>query len=178
MDRRLWLSELISEIHPLTFQNPALTYRLLPHLKHPRPLPLFLQTALYPACPDMRLSPSRTSRESPDRPCDGLRREVLFVFSRDIRSAFRERSFCFALLCITDDGGFISRNYVVWPIFFLMNVFIALKGMHFWFLFAFTAAGVVQCGGRKTSPRTSTIVQFIFYFWAFEISVNILRNQK
>ena len=32
------------------------------------------------------------------------------------------------------------------------------------FLFDFTAAGVVQCGGRKTSPRTSTIVQFIFYF--------------
>ena len=27
-----------------------------------------------------------------------------------------------------------------------------------------TAAGVVPCGGRKTSPRTSTIVQFIFYF--------------
>ena len=27
--------------------------------------------------------------------------------------------------------GFISRNYVVWPIFFLMNVFIALKGTHF-----------------------------------------------
>ena len=31
--------------------------------------------------------------------------------------------------------GFISRNYVVWPIFFLMNVFIALKGTHFWILF-------------------------------------------
>ena len=30
--------------------------------------------------------------------------------------------------------GFISRNYVVWPIFFLMNVFIALKGTHLWFL--------------------------------------------
>ena len=30
----------------------------------------------------------------------------------------------------------------------------------------------------KKSPRTSTIVQFIFYFWSFEISVNILRNQK
>ena len=28
----------------------------------------------------------------------------------------------------------------------------------------FTAAGVVPCGGRKTSPHTSTIVQFIFYF--------------
>ena len=32
-----------------------------------------------------------------------------------------------------------------------------LKGLN-------TAAGVVPCGGRKTSPRTSTIVQFIFYF--------------
>ena len=69
--------------------------------------------------------------------------------------------------------GLISRNYVVWPTFLLMNVwptfvllnvFIALKGSHFWFLFDFTAAGVVPCGGRKTSPRTSTIVQFIFYF--------------
>ena len=60
--------------------------------------------------------------------------------------------------------GFISRNYVVWPTFFLMNVFISLKGSHFWFLFDFTAAGVVQCGSRKTSPCTSTIVQFIFYF--------------
>ena len=35
--------------------------------------------------------------------------------------------------------GFISRNYVVWPIFVLMNVFIALKGTLFWFLFAFIA---------------------------------------
>ena len=60
--------------------------------------------------------------------------------------------------------GFISRNYVVWPTFLLMNVFTALKKSHFWFLFDFTAAGVVPCGGRKTSPRTSTIVQFIFYF--------------
>ena len=51
----------------------------------------------------------------------------------------------------------------LWPTFLLMNVFIALKGSHFWFLFDFTAAGVVPCGGRKTSPRTSTIVQFIFY---------------
>ena len=57
-----------------------------------------------------------------------------------------------------------------------MKVFVALKGILF--LFAFAAATVVQCGGRKTSPRTSTIVQFIFYFWSFEISVNVLRNQK
>ena len=32
------------------------------------------------------------------------------------------------------------------------------------FIFDFTAACVVPCGGRKTSPLTSTIVQFIFYF--------------
>ena len=36
-------------------------------------------------------------------------------------------------------------------------------------------SGVV-CDGRFDG--TSTIVQFIFYFWSFEISVNILRNQK
>ena len=67
---------------------------------------------------------------------------------------------------------------LVWPIFFLMNVFFALKGTQFLFLFAFTAAGVVRCGGREKSPRTSTIVQFIFYFWSFEISVNILKNKN
>ena len=60
--------------------------------------------------------------------------------------------------------GFISRKYAVWPTFLLMNVFIDLKGSHFWFLFDFTAAGVVPCGGCKTSPCISTIVQFIFYF--------------
>ena len=59
--------------------------------------------------------------------------------------------------------GFISRNYVVWPTFLLMDVFIALKGSHFWFLFDFTAAGVVPCGGRKTSPCTSTISDFYDY---------------
>ena len=31
--------------------------------------------------------------------------------------------------------GFISRNYVVWPTFLLLNVFTALKGSHFRFLF-------------------------------------------
>ena len=36
--------------------------------------------------------------------------------------------------------GFISRNYVVWPTFFLVNVFIALKGSHFWFLFRISSA--------------------------------------
>ena len=31
---------------------------------------------------------------------------------------------------------------------------------------------------RKSFPRTSSIVQVIFSFWSFEISEDILRNQK
>ena len=34
------------------------------------------------------------------------------------------------------------------------------------------------CGSHKKSPRTSSIVQAIFSFWSFEISEDILRNQK
>ena len=34
------------------------------------------------------------------------------------------------------------------------------------------------CGSPKKQPRTSSIVPFIFFFWSFEISRNILRNQK
>ena len=36
-----------------------------------------------------------------------------------------------------------------------------LKELIFFIIFAFTAAGVVECGGHKASPRTSNIVQFI-----------------
>ena len=47
------------------------------------------------------------------------------------------------------------------------------------FLFVVTAAGVVLCGIPKKRPRTSSIVQFIYFtFWSFEISRNILRNQE
>ena len=47
------------------------------------------------------------------------------------------------------------------------------------FIFDFTAAGVVPCGGRKTSPRTSTIVQFIFYFGPLRSAIIFweIRNQ-
>ena len=66
----------------------------------------------------------------------------------------------------------------VWPNPILINVFTALKGSQFSFLFVITAAGVVPCGGPKKSPRTSSIVQVIFSFWSFEIIEDILRNQK
>ena len=51
-------------------------------------------------------------------------------------------------------------------------------GTNNYILFVVTAAGVVPCGIPKKGPRASSIVQFIFYFWSFEISRNILRNQK
>ena len=60
----------------------------------------------------------------------------------------------------------------------LSNVFSALLGTNIYILFVATAAGVVLCGSPKMRPRTSSIVQFISFFWSFEISENILRNQK
>ena len=45
-------------------------------------------------------------------------------------------------------------------------------------LFVVIAAGAVLCGCSKKQPCTSSIVQFIFFFWSLEISGNILRNQK
>ena len=57
-------------------------------------------------------------------------------------------------------------------------MFIALKGSQFYFLFAITAARVVPRGGPIKSPSTSSIVQVIFSFLSFEISEDILRNQK
>ena len=46
----------------------------------------------------------------------------------------------------------------------LLNDFSALKGTHFYILFVVTVAGVVLCGSPKKQPRTSSIVQFIFFF--------------
>ena len=61
----------------------------------------------------------------------------------------------------------------------LLNVFSAFKGTHFNILFLVTVACVLLCGRHKKQPRTSPpIVHFIFFFWSFEISGNIPRNQK
>ena len=45
-------------------------------------------------------------------------------------------------------------------------------------LFAITVIGVVPCGGPKTSPCISSILQIIVYFWSFVIIGNILRILK
>ena len=47
--------------------------------------------------------------------------------------------------------GFISRNYVVWPTSFLMNVFIALKGSHFWFYIS-SLFGTAELKVIQTTP--------------------------
>ena len=54
-----------------------------------------------------------------------------------------------------------------------LNVFTASKDSNNYILFAITAASVVPCGGPKKSPRTSSIVQIIFFFSSFEISEDI-----
>ena len=55
-----------------------------------------------------------------------------------------------------------------------MNVLAHIIFSFWWFsvlsLFPITAAGVVSCGGRKKSPRTSYIVHIIVSFWSFEIA--------
>ena len=130
---------------------------------------------IYP--PELQLNKANTS--DTEAPCLNLhlsisnrfisskiydKRDDLFWYSKFSIFGWWRSPF-YLLRCLQGHWwGFFSRNYVVWPTFLLMNVFIALKGSHFWVLFDFTAAGVVPCGGRKTSPRTSTIVQFI-PFW-------------
>ena len=64
------------------------------------------------------------------------------------------------------------------PYYLPLNVFTASKGSNLYILFAITAAGVVPCGGRKKSPRTSSIVQIIFLFRSFEISKDIQSVQN
>ena len=76
------------------------------------------------------------------------------------------------------EEGLIIRNRSVWSTLFLLNVFTALKGTHFYILFVVTAAGLVPSGSPKKRLHTPSIVQFVFYFWSFEMSRNILRNQN
>ena len=55
-------------------------------------------------------------------------------------------------------------------IYYIKTALVLLKEL-FKIYFYFTAAGVVPCGSRKKPPRTSSIVQDIFYF-------SILRSEE
>ena len=69
------------------------------------------------------------------------------------------------------------RNCAIWPTRCLEMFSLLSKELTFILLFAITAAGVVPCGGLKKSPRSSSIVQIIFYFRSFEVNGNILMIQ-
>ena len=77
----------------------------------------------------------------------------------------------------TDEGS-LPEIAQYSPYYLPLNVFTASKGSNLYILFAIvTAAGVVPCGGRKKSPRTSSIVQIMFYFGPLG-SVGIFRVFK
>ena len=73
-------------------------------------------------------------------------------------------------------GSLIWSQYGQSP--FSLMLTLLLKELTFTLYLLFTAACVVPCGGPKKSRHTSSIVQIIFSFWSFEISDDILRNQK
>ena len=73
------------------------------------------------------------------------------------------------------EGGQIIRYAIT---FYRKNKSFMQKSISLLFLFAITAAGVVPCGGPRKSPCTASIVQILFFFWSFEISKGIQRNQN
>ena len=78
---------------------------------------------------------------------------------------------------VTDEGS-VPEIAQYGPYCITLIVFTASKGSNFYILFANTAAGgVVPCGGRKKSPRTSSIVQIILFFGPLR-SVRIFRVSK
>ena len=60
----------------------------------------------------------------------------------------------------------VSRKSILSP----FECSTASKGSNHYILFAITAAGVVPCGVPEKYPRTSSIVQIIFFPRSFEIS--------
>ena len=85
---------------------------------------------------------------------------------------YNSLAFVAGLKRATDEGS-LPEIAQYSPYYLPLNVLIASKGSNLYILFAITAAGAVPCGGRKKSPRTSSIVQIIFLFMSFEISKDI-----
>ena len=60
----------------------------------------------------------------------------------------------------------------------LVNCNSKIFSMTYFFQFLLFPSSIREDGGRKKFPRTSSIVQIIFYVRSFEINDNILRTQK
>ena len=82
-------------------------------------------------------------------------------------------AFIASLLRITDEDTL--SEIAQYDTRYVFECFHCFQRNSLFILFAITAAGVVPCGAPKKSLRTSPIVQFILYIWAFEISGTILR---
>ena len=76
----------------------------------------------------------------------------------------------------TDEGS-LPEIAQYSPYYLPLNALLLLNDQTFIFYFN-GAAGVVPCGGPKTSPRTSSVVQIIFLFRSFEISKDIQSVQN
>ena len=92
-------------------------------------------------------------------------------------------SICFeisySILCSfrVTDGALIAET-AVWPNFFLMNIFFALKeSERFIIICSHCSWMLCRVAAIKVSPHSS-IVQIIFYFWSFEIMEYILRARN
>ena len=70
------------------------------------------------------------------------------------------------------EEDWLSETDLSDPHSFFWVFLLLLKELIITFLFVVTAVGVVPCGICKKSPRTSSLVQFIFYVWSFDISRN------
>ena len=67
-------------------------------------------------------------------------------------TVFSSGSFC-QIYRVTDEA--LIAETMVWPNFFFMLFFFALKGFKlFYYYFLSLQQDVVPCGGRKKSPRT------------------------
>ena len=99
---------------------------------------------------------------------------TLTCFKRVVNSKTGFR--CRFIKRATDEGS-LPEIAQYSPYYLPLNVFAASKESNLYILFAITAAGVVPCGGPKKSPRTSSIVQNIFYLGPLR-SVKIFRVFK
>ena len=60
--------------------------------------------------------------------------------------------------------AFMVRESIHFMAEFGSKLYMCFLDTRFYILFVVTAAGVVLCGSPKKQPRTSSIVQFIFFF--------------
>ena len=90
-------------------------------------------------------------------------------------TVFSSGSF-FQIHRVTDEA--LIAETMVWPNFFLMNVFFALKGSKLFIIISYHCSWMLcRVAAVKVSPHSSK-VQIIFCFWSFEIMEYILRTRK